>query len=224
MTMIEKQMHSTEKELEKYMKSLERNEALLQKKKDLQVKLNCVWSNEEWNDRLQQMSDRHTNECIIPFGNDDDIITGKQNGVMWDIVHYTSTIEDLKKSIANAQKRLDKQTCEFLGVKEAEQEQEEIENMKSLYEDYFSKTLEQREAEYQAWLAQFKAECLKDGVIINEASHAWINGTTKSGKRFSMVINSGFTARSFHCYTLTINGETIFTSGTFNTAYRIVRR
>lgn len=90
--------------------------------------------------------------------------------------------------------------------------------------NYNEKTPEERKAEYEKWLAQFKADCLKDGIVIDKASNSWITGKTKSEKSFCLSINNGFTERSFHCYTLTIDGATIFTSGDFSTAYRYIKK
>ncbi|MCQ2270997.1 MAG: hypothetical protein MJZ52_07215 [Bacteroidales bacterium] len=50
----------------------------------------------------------------------------------------------------------------------------------------------------------------------------FVNGTTPNGKRFVVYINNGWTDRSRYCYTLRINGTTLFTSGTFQTAYAMV--
>ena len=73
------------------------------------------------------------------------------------------------------------------------------------------------EKEYEAWLKQFKAECLLDGITIEYATNTLIAGKTKSGKQFTMYLNNGCTYRSGHCYTLTIESDTIFTSGLFST-------
>ena len=82
----------------------------------------------------------------------------------------------------------------------------------------------QRKAEYERWLAEFKAECLKDGIIIDNACGTWFDGTAANGKRFYLDRNNGWTDRSWHCYSLTIGGETVFTSGEFNTAYRYLMK
>jgi hypothetical protein len=79
------------------------------------------------------------------------------------------------------------------------------------------------EEEYQKWLAWFKDECLKDGVVIDEASNNYVIGITPSGQKFSFWINNGYTERSWHCYSLTIGGRTIFTSGEFWRCYNTVK-
>lgn len=78
--------------------------------------------------------------------------------------------------------------------------------------------------EYEAWVKQFTEECAKDGILIDEnPSSNFITGKTPSGKKFMVDINNGMTERSWHCYTLTINGETVFTSGTFATCYQVIK-
>ena len=52
---------------------------------------------------------------------------------------------------------------------------------------------------------------------------AFKEGTTPNGKKWVLVMNSGWTERSRHCGTLTIEGEgTIFTSGTIAKAFEYI--
>ena len=52
---------------------------------------------------------------------------------------------------------------------------------------------------------------------------AFKEGTTPNGKRWVLEMNSGWTERSRHCGTLTIEGEgTIFTSGTIAKAFEYI--
>ena len=60
----------------------------------------------------------------------------------------------------------------------------------------------------------------KDGITLEARYY----GTTPNGKRFYIERNNGVTFRSMHCFTLTIDGETIFTSGEFWRAYAEIKR
>ena len=52
---------------------------------------------------------------------------------------------------------------------------------------------------------------------------AFKEGTTPNGKKWVLEMNSGWTERSRHCGTLTIEGEgTIFTSGTIAKAFEYI--
>ena len=137
-------------------------------------------------------------------------------------------LEDSKKNLAKAEANLVKLTGKAEAKAEQQVEADRISGMENAWwkamKEELEKTPEQRKAEYEAWLKEFKAECLKDGIIIKEANANWISGTTANGKRFAMYANSGYTERSWHCYTLRIEGETIFTSGDFSTAYTYIKK
>lgn len=68
-----------------------------------------------------------------------------------------------------------------------------------------------------------KQDCLKDGIVVEDACSSFIYGTTPSGKSFMISSNDGYTERSWHCYSVRINGNTIFTSGEFWRAYNAVK-
>lgn len=119
-----------------------------------------------------------------------------------------------------AEKRLAKATEKAFEVSLKIDEEKAIEQK----EESWISAIQKSEKEYEAWLKQFKAECLLDGITIEYATNALIAGKTKSGKQFTMYMNNGWTDRSRHCYTLTIEKDTIFTSGLFSTGYSIIKR
>ena len=209
MTMTEKKMNSIQKEIEKLTKSLNRYQGILDKKVAKCEKLNCNWIGNEWFE--------HRDNC-----------TPEQDVAHFEMTVAQSNVDDTKRRLENANKRLNKITGKFEEEsKKSAEDQKELDRANEIENAWLSgtkKTPEEREAEYQAWLKQFKAECLKDGVVIENASNNFINGITKGGKKFVMYINSGMTERSWHCYTLNIEGNTIFTSGDFSTAYAIIKK
>ena len=209
-TMIERQAESIRREIEKLTKSLDTHTARLAKKEEKAKNLDALWTMEEW------------------FGGKRETGTAEQIEAWdeWTMEH--ERVDDLARRIGNAQKRLDKISGKVEAQQEATaKEAAEVERIGKIETKWITITPEQqkenaakREEEYQKWLAEFKADCLKDGIIIDEASHIWINGTAANGKRFYMEINNGYTVRSNYCYTLKIEGRTVFTSGEFLTAYR----
>ena len=204
-TMVEKKAESIRKEIEKLEKSLARNKGILEKRIAKAEKVNANWSREEF------------------FQHRDTDMTDAQWAAYFDKYIAESDIEDITERLENAKKRLSKVLPKVDAVEAEKAEDERLDMMESRFYRA-SKSAEEREAEYQAWLKWFKDECLKDGVVIEEANGWMVYGKTRSGKRFCMFGNSGYTVRSLHCYTLKIDGETIFTSGDFSTAYRIVKK
>lgn len=207
-TMIERQADSIRREIAKYQKSLDTHAARLAKKEAKAQALDALWSMEEW-----FAGKRET-------GTPDQIEA-------WDAwTMEMEQVEDLTRRIENANKRLSK----IAGKVEAQQEAHareaaEVERIgkietKMLSAEQIKANAERAKERYEKWLAEFKAECLKDGIVIDEASNSWFSGTAANGKRFCLAINNGWTERSFYCYTLTIDGHTVFTSGEFLTAYR----
>ena len=204
-SMAEKKAESIRKEIEKLEKRLARNQGLLEKRIAKAEKVNANWSHEEF------------------FQHRDTDMTQEQWAAYFDKYSTEMDIEDIADRLENAKSRLSKILPKVEEVNAEKAEDERLNIMESRFYRA-SKSAEEREAEYQAWLKWFKAECLKDGVEIIEANGWMVFGNTKSGKRFCMFGNSGYTVRSLHCYTLKIDGETIFTSGDFSTAYRIVKK
>ena len=209
MTMTEKKMISIQKEIEKLTKSLNRYQNILDKKVAKCEKLGCNWNGDEW------------------FQNRD-TCTPDQSVAHFEMTVAQSNVDDTNRRLENANKRLEKITGKFeVESKKSAEDQKELDRAKEIESSWLSshkKSAEELEVEYQAWLKKFKAECLKDGVVIENATNNFINGYTKSGKKFVMYINNGMTERSWHCYTLNIDGQTVFTSGDFSTGYAIVKK
>lgn len=205
-TMIEKKADSIRKEIENLEKRIDRNEALLQKKIVKAEKVGANWSREEF------------------FQHRDTDMTQDQWAAYFDKYCVETEIEDAKHRLENAKKRLSKVLPQVEEAEARKGESNRLDEMEIRFYRASQKSAEEREAEYQEWLRWFKAECLKDGIVIENASGWLVNGTAKSGKRFCMYGNSGNTVRSLHCYTLRVDGETVFTSGDFSTAYRIIKK
>lgn len=182
------------KEIEKLTARLARAEEKLEKKTALAekygVKEMTVTEYREW---------ISTVECDENYmiKNKEDI---KKNGAYFDYRSAKSDVEDIKKHIENAEQRL---------VKRFEAYEQEKELEKQIAD---AKSIEEK------WKLEFEAEqkeWAKDGIILKDR----YSGTTPQGRHFSIYGNCGWTIRSRHCFTLYIDGETIFTSGYFWRAY-----
>lgn len=204
MTMNEKKLGRVEKELNKLYKSLERYQGLFEKKQKKCIELDCNWSDEEWCEH------RDANE-----------VTKQQHEAYFDMTLYEQYIEDTKHRIGTLEKTQSKYE------KLVKEENAKNEAFKAEY-DRLSEMEKQLNAnkyeEYEAWLAKFKADCLKDGIVIESANSAFVYGTTPNGKRFTIYANNGYTERSYHCYSVRIEANTIFTSGEFWRAYQVVKK
>lgn len=201
-TMIEKKAESIRKEIEKYEKSLARYTAAFEKKAAKAEAAGCRWTKNEF------------------FEHRDTDMTDKQWNLYFEMSVAEGDVEDTKRRLANAKERLEKVLPQVANVEANKTEEKRIAEIEATCREIKTITKE----EYEVWLAKFKAACLKDGVVIEGADNNWVYGTAKSGKPFSIYINNGYTERSLHCYTLRIAEETVFTSGDFETAYRIVKR
>lgn len=199
MIRAEQKVNSINKEIEKLEKSLERYSGLLNKKIAKCEKLDCNWTREE------MFQKRDANE-----------MSQEQWSAWFDKSLEEGHVEDTQRRLENAFRRLEKANKEFEKVAV----QIELDEMISEKELQWMKSRELKEEEYYKWLSEFKKDCLKDGIIIDEANANFITGNTKSGKRFVMYINNGWTERSLHSYTLSIEGVTYFTSGLFETGYK----
>lgn len=200
MTMLEKQMNSIKKEIEKLEKSLATHQTRLEKKIANAEKANANWTVEEFENHR------------------DTDMTQPQWAAYFELYSERMDVKDIKERLANAHKRLDKISPKVeTKLQEIETENELTEKINHIESHWISK--EEKKQQYEAWLKKFKAECLKDGIIIDEADANFVNGTTPNGKRFVIYINNGWTERSRYCYTLMINGDCLFTSGTFHKAY-----
>lgn len=202
-TMLEKKMNSIMKEIEKYEKSLATHEARLAKKVAKAESLNCNWNREEF------------------FTHRD----SDMNDAQWEAYFAKrceeNEVNDIKRHLENAFTRLNKIAPKVEAQMIANEAESEFTQKANRIEKHWL-SVEEQQKKYEEWLKNFKAECLKDGVVIEEAHSTWVNGTTPSGKRFVCDINNGWTERSRYCYSLRIGGNTIFTSGTFTTAYSTI--
>lgn len=203
MTRAEQKVNSINKEIEKLTKSLERYTGLLTKKIAKCEKLDCNWTREE------MFAKRESNE-----------MTDEQWSAWFDKSLAESNVEDTQRRLENAFNRLERANAELEKVAE----QIELDEMISDKELQWLKSRELKEEEYYEWLNQFKKDCAKDGIIIDEANARRIYGNTASGKQFSMYINDGITKRSLYSYTLRIDGIVYFTSGLFETGYKYLMR
>ena len=190
----------------KYQKELEKLNAQLDRaKKSYEKKLaNAVkYGVDTWD------ADDHTNwlttvEKInnIYIANKEDI---KKNEAWWDLYSAKRTVDEITDSIERAEKRLSKAEAEVNNYRE---EMNKIEDLKAK-EEFAKRTFEEEQKEWA-----------KDGIQLEGRYY----GITPSGKTFNIYGNNGFTDRSWHCFTLRINGETIFTSGEFWRAYAIIKK
>ena len=190
----------------KYQKELEKLNAQLDRaKKSYDKKLaNAVkYGVAEWD------ADDHTNwiatvEKInnIYIANKEDI---KKNEAWWDLYSAKRAVDEITENIERAEKRLSKAEAEVNAYRE---EINKIEDLKAK-EEFAKRTFEEEQKEWT-----------KDGITLEGRYY----GTTPSGKTFNIYGNNGFTDRSWHCFTLRINGETIFTSGEFWRAYAIIKK
>ena len=162
-TMIEKQINKAQKDIEKYTKSIVRNQGRLAK----------------WTAKFE--------------ANPNDIEADINKDIAKD------DLEEAKKNLAKAEANLEKLTGKAEAKAEQQAEADRISNMENTWwkvmKEELEKTPEQRKAEYEAWLKEFKAECLKDGIKIKDADARWISGTAANGERFAMYINDGWTER-----------------------------
>ena len=212
-TMIERKAESERKEIAKLEARLARYEAKLEKAKAKAEKMDAVEFKDIWNEPDPE-NPMYRRPEHIPFVS-----------AFFSFKRAQDDVEETRGAIERAKARLEKILPQVREIEASNAEEEAIANMESRFLYYMpKKSAEELKAEYEAWLAEFKAECLKDGIIIDEACANFVTGTTKRGKPFCLYINNGYTERSLHCYTLKIDFETIFTSGDFSTAYRILKR
>lgn len=204
MTLNEKKLASTEKKLNKLYERLNKNNELLKKKIAKCIALDCNWTDEEW--------------CSHRDAND---MTDSQYNAYFSMGIQQDEIADIQHSIDCLEKTIKKQEQK---VKEDNEKNEAFQaeyNHLSSVEVNLNKVM--TENEYKEWLAQFKQDCLKDGIVVEDACSSFVYGTTPSGKPFMISSNDGYTERSWHCYSVRINGNTIFTSGEFWRAYNTVK-
>ena len=198
MKRVEIKFASIAKELEKLYARLERAEKTLEKKTAIAEKYGVKdWTPE---DRQAWLKTIEINEGWIV--NKEDI---KKNGAYFEYHSAEYDVSDIKRSIEKAEARLEKAETDL------EAYHKEIEELADLMK------------KEELWRLEFEAEqkeWLKDGIKLEKRYY----GFTPSGKRFYIHGNCGMTLRSRHCVTLTINGNTIFTSGEFWRAYSVIKK
>lgn len=205
MKMMEITQRSIMAELEKTNTRLVKAQEKLEKKIADVEKLGCKWTHEEhraWMDKVRQNhidNGADPNEIIWL-----DKAESKINGAWFDWIRVQDDIDELKAKITNIENRLAKANEK---VEAYHKEIEAIDDMKRK-EELMKLEWEQEQAEW-----------LKDGIKL-ERRYA---GETPKGKRFVIYGNCGWTDRSRHCFTLRIDGNTIFTSGEFWRCYAVVK-
>lgn len=198
MKMVEIKFRATMNELNKLNASLERAIKKLEKKEALAEKCGVAeWTKE---DRHSYMADAETDE----FGfllNKDDI---KKNGAWFDLITAREDVDEIREKIKRTEERFER------AEKALEEHNRELAEIADLKE---------KEKLLKLDFEQEQKEWLKDGITLDKR----YSGKTPGGKNFCIYGNSGYTKRSLHCFTLCIDGETIFTSGEFWRAYGVVK-
>lgn len=214
MTRAEITLNRYQKELDKLNTQLERAEATYDKKLAVAQKYGVdTWSSEDHAKWLETVP--NNGGWII---NKEDI---KINTAWFDLGSAENRITELHDAIERAIKRLDNAQKEY-DIECGKQAEYDLDSARSEIADrYLTVTLTQEEIE--AMQEQMKAEWLKDGIVITEFHGSGLDGLTPKGKKFYFYINNGFTDRSWHCYTLCIDGVTLFTSGTIQSCYRTIK-
>lgn len=197
MKMVEIAYASEIKQLEKLQAQLERREKALEKKMATAEKLGVNWTNDEHRAWLENEVET-MNGFIVKK---EDI---KKNSAWFDVIRAKSDLEETQRAIEKANARLEKKQK---AVEEYREEVAKIENLK------------EREKLMKLDFEKEQKEWLKDGIKLEGRYY----GETPNGKRFAIDRNRGVTERSLHCFTLYIDGETVFTSGEFWRAYMIIK-
>lgn len=186
------------KELEKLSARLERAEKALVKKQANAEKMGVAnMSREEHREWLDTVPTE--NGWIISKA---DI---KKNGAWYDLFDAREEVQDIKRQIENAERRMARAEQQVTAYYKKVEETEDLKKKEELFKLNF-------EAEQKEWK--------KDGISLEGRYY----GETPKGKRFWIEGNNGWTTRSLHCYTLTIDGNTVFTSGEFWRAYGIIKK
>lgn len=198
MKMVEITYNKEVKELEKLNAKLERAKKAYEKKLEAAKKYGVEnWTiddHSKWLDNVESVNGFIANKSDI-----------KINSAWFDMVCAENEVKDVEKAIERAEKRFEKAEIKL------EEYHKEVQKIADLKE---------REKLMQAEFEKEQKQWAKDGITL-EARYF---GTTPNGKRFYIERNHGATFRSLHCFTLTIDGETIFTSGEFWRAYIEIKR
>lgn len=198
MKMVEITYNKEVKELEKLNARLERAKKAYEKKLETAKKYGVEnWTiddHSKWLDNVESVNGFIANKSDI-----------KINSAWFDMICAKREVKDVENAIERAEKRLELSETNMNKYLEEVAKIEDAKKREELWKANFEK-------EQKAWA--------KDGITL-EARYF---GTTPNGKRFYIERNHGATFRSLHCFTLTIDGETIFTSGEFWRAYIEIKR
>ena len=198
MKMVEIKHRSIMNELNKLNARLERAEKTLAKKQALAEKMGVSeMTNDEHREWLNTVETTDMGWIVNKADQ-------KKNGAWYDLHSAKRDVEDIKGQIERAEKRFEK------AEESLKEYREEVERIASLKE---------KEALWKAEFEQEQKEWAKDGITLESR----YTGLTPQGKRFLIYGNNGFTVRSLHCFTLYIDGQTIFTSGEFWRAYGVIK-
>lgn len=199
MKMIEITFRKHQKELEKLNAQLERAEKTYEKKLAVAQKYGVAeWTTEDRNEWLQTVPKTDFGYII----NKADV---KKHGAWFDLSVAENSLKDIKSSISRAEQRMEKSEK---AVSDYHKQIEQIADLK------------QKEELMKAAFEKEQKEWAKDGIILESR----YSGLTPQGKRFYIAGNCGITERSFHCFQLTVDGQTIFTSGEFWRAYSEIKK
>ena len=188
-----------QKELEKLVARLERYEKSYEKKLATAQKYGVAdWTAEDRNEFLRNAEATEWGFLV----NKEDV---KKNAAWWDLYCVKRDIEDTKNEIERAEKRFEKAMD---AVDKYHAEVAQIDDLKAK-EELMKIEFEQEQKEWA-----------KDGITLVER----YCGITPNGKRFAIYGNGGWTNRSWHCFTLRVDGNVIFTSGEFWRAYAYIKK
>ena len=129
----------------------------------------------------------------------------KKNGAWFDLFGARRDVKETEDAIERAKARLDKA-------------EEELETYRAEVEKITD--AKAKEELRKMAFEQAQKEWAKDGIILEGCYY----GKTPGGLYWEIDKNNGWTERSLHCYTLTIGGRTIFTSGEFWRAYMEIKK
>ena len=215
MTRTELTMNSYKKDLDKLKARQERADAKYVKKLATAEKYGVAdWSNEQYREWVSTVETTDTGYIV-------NTTDQKKNGAWWDLLMVENELEEISKNIERAEARYAKslsayeQELEAIAINEEDNERSSIAN--KIYKNELSR------AEIIELQNQMREEWAKVGITIEKFYGSGFEGTTPDGKPFDLYINSGITERSWHCYTLRIDHETWFTSGTIQSCYRAIK-
>ena len=197
MKMVEINLRNLTNDMNKLLERKARTEKKLEKATAKVEKLNCKWT---WEEHKAFLDNAPRND--IWLADEEDI---KKNGAWFDWVSAQRDLKDVTERIERLQNKIEKAEEK---VDEYHAEVEKIEDAKK------------REELWKLEFEQEQKEWAKDGIKLNRR----YAGETPSGKKFMIYGNNGFTNRSRHCFTLYIDGNTVFTSGEFWRCYMIIKQ